>query len=151
MTAKHYDYFDFTTTQYFFVSEGQKNKILKSVVFTPLADNICNVGFGDWHNGDIDDAVISNNHDIVKIFNTIAKIMYDYSDKFPDQILFIDPVDGKRKQLYNRIFQRHYEDIDIRFEIIGIIHDIEAIKDIEEVYSLKKIYDKFKLKRKFVQ
>lgn len=146
MISESYDYVALDNkTEYFFASKSKKGGILKSVQFTPFEGNVWNIAFGDYNEGDLDDSIISNNHDIVKIFNTIAKIIYEYSDKFPSHILFINPVDDKRKQLYNHIFRRHYETIDIIFDITG------SINRKEEVYSPQKKYDTFKLKRKFVQ
>ena len=54
--------------------------------------------------------------------------------------------DEKRKKLYNHIFRRHYEDINLLFHITGIYLDSE-----KEDYSPQKNYDFFRLKRKFVK
>ncbi len=90
MITEPYDFIEYNhKTLFFFRSEGAKGNILKGVIFTPSGENLWNLAFGDWRKGDIDDAVISNNHDIVKTFNTIAKIVYPFSDEFPTRQILI--------------------------------------------------------------
>jgi hypothetical protein len=130
---------------YLFLSEGQQGKILKGIVFTPIGKNLWNLAFGDVIDNDINDSVISNNHDFIKLFGTIAKVTYAFSEQFPSRQIYIEPVDEKRKKLYNHIFRRHYEDIALVFHIKGIYQGVE------EDYSPEKFYDIFRLKRKFVK
>lgn len=132
-------------TEYYFQSEGPQGKIIKKVIFSPMDEDLWNLAFGDLHNGDIDDSIISNNNDIVKILATIVKIAYEFSAEFPTRSIHIKPVDKKRKQLYNNVFRRNFEIISQTFHIIGTSNDID------EGYSSEKFYDIFKLKRKFVQ
>jgi hypothetical protein len=144
MNKEAYNYIAFANkTYYYFESEGKQGKIPKVIIFTYLGKNYWNLAFGDWREGDIDDAVISNNHDIVKVFGTIAKVVYAFSDEFPTQHIRIKPVDEKRRRLYNTIFRRNYEVINLTFHIIGIN------KRKKEIYSPEKFYEYFELKRKF--
>lgn len=141
-----YDYFPSSNkTLYFFESEGSQGKIRKVIIFTYAGKNLWNLAFGDLKNGDIDDSVISNNHDIVKLISTIAKAVYEFSAEFPKRAIIIRPVDEKRKKLYNHVFRRNYEYINAIFHITGVSNGID------EDYSAKKFYDNFKLKRKFVK
>jgi hypothetical protein len=132
---------------YFFISEGSNGKIIKNVQFTPIKDkdNLWNLAFGDYNRGDIDDKVVSNNYDIVKVFNTIAKIVYEYSSEFPTRNIHVEPVDGKRKKLYNHIFRRHYEAINLIFDVVGTIGEEKM------AYSPNIVFDEFTLKRKFLK
>jgi hypothetical protein len=41
--------------------------------------------------GNINDSIISNNHDFVKLFGTIAKITYEFSAKNPRYQIYIRP------------------------------------------------------------
>ena len=146
MIKESYNFFDFNDkTEFFFASEGSQGKILKGIVFTYFKDNLWNLAFGDVHNGDIDDSVVSNNHDIVKLISTIAKVVYEFSSKHPLRQILIQPVDEKRKKLYNHVFRRNYNDINLVFYIRGLVEDIE------EDYLPEKFCDKLKLKRKFVK
>ena len=128
---------------YYFESEGKQGNISKIVTFTRLKNKFWNLGFGDLQGQQINDSVISNNHDVVKLISTVAKIAYDFSERFPRRNIEITPVDEKRKNLYNHIFRRHYEVIQINFHIIGIHNSVA------EDYSPEKNYDTFRLKRKF--
>ena len=69
-------------THYVFQSEGDNGKITKMVVFTNLGKRLWNLGFGDLDGFDIDDSVISNNNDIVKVIGTVTKIAYEFSERF---------------------------------------------------------------------
>lgn len=129
--------------QYFFESDGVQGKILKVVLFTHIKEDNWNLGFGDWHKGEIDDAIISNNQDLVKVIGTVAQIATDYLEIYPHRCLVIKPIDEKRKRLYNHVFRRHFKEIDTIFKIIGYINGIA------ENYSFEKNYDSFELKRKF--
>ena len=146
MITNAYDYINFEDkTQYLFVSDGQKGQIVKMVVFSPIKDDLWNLGFGDLQKGLIDGSVISNNYDVVRTISTVAKIAYEFSDEFPLRRIHIEPVDEKRKRLYNHVFRRHYDAIIADFQITGYVNEKE------EIYSPKKNYDIFELKRRFVQ
>ncbi len=130
-------------TLFIFESEGVNGKILKGIIYEPVGKNQWNLGFGDIINGEIDDSIVSNNHDILKVMQTIAKTIYEFLGEFPERTIVIKPVDERRRKLYNRIFQRHFEDMKPIFDISGFIEQVE------EVYSPKKYYDYFKISRKF--
>jgi hypothetical protein len=130
---------------YYFQSEGKQGKIDKIVTFSLLKNKYWNLAFGDLQGQRMNDSVVSNNHDIVKLISTVAKIAYDFSDRFPKRGIEITPVDEKRKRLYNHVFRRNYDDIDSNFHIIGLQNDVA------EKYSPEKSYDKFRLKRKFAE
>jgi hypothetical protein len=140
------EYYRFTDEQnhtlFSFESEGQQGKILKVVLFTLDDDNRWNLGFGDWHNGYVNDTIISNNHDVTKVIGTISRIVYTFFEEYPDRVIFIQPVDERRKRLYNIVFQRHILEIETDFEIMGFIGKKT------EMYSNKKNYDAFEIKLK---
>ena len=141
------EYYPYIPTQqntiFFFESIGNQGSIVKAVVFELTKTGKWNLGFGDL-GGDytIDDKIISNNQDVFKVISTVAKIVYTFIETYSDRIILIVPVDDKRKILYNRVFQRHFKDIDKQFEVIG------TIKEYDEPYTTGKIYDEFTLKFK---
>ena len=143
MIDKHYRFLGSKNyTRYFFESEGKQGKIVKIVQFTFYKDNRWNLGFGDWKRGNIDDTIVSNNHDAIMVIRTVAKITLDFIEKYPDRIVYIEPVDEKRKKLYNLVFQRHFVEIEPLFDVIGYISEDS------EAYSLEKNYDSFDIKLK---
>lgn len=130
-------------TWFAFQSEGVKGKIVKIVQFSLVNDGKWNLGFGDWNKGTVDDHVLTNNQDTMKVIRTIAKIVLDFFTEYPQITLVIEPVDEKRKRFYNLIFQRHYDDMKSQFNIIGLIEKRA------EIYSPQKFYDSFEIFRKF--
>jgi methyltransferase-like protein len=116
-----------------------KGKILKVIIFTLEEDGKWNLGFGDWENNNVDDKVMTNNQDVVKVIGTVAKVTYEFFDNYPNAIVVIKPVDEKRKKLYNIVFQRHYDAIKEDFHILTLKDDRI------EVYSPAQSYDSFEL------
>jgi hypothetical protein len=143
MVNKYYPFVGASNnTLYYFQSEGKQGKVIKVVQFALDNDSFWNLGFGDLQEGIVNDTVLTNNHDVAKVLGTIAKIIYMFFEQYPDEIVVIKPVDARRKQLYNTVFQRHFKDINDNFEILGIFgYKIEA-------YSTDKNYDSFILKLK---
>lgn len=126
-------------THYIFMSVGKKN-IMKIVFITPMRGNIWNLGFGDLgQDGFVDDTIKTNNQDALKVLRTVAKIAIDFLSVYPNYTLEINPVDEKRKRLYNGIFQRYFKEISVLFKIIGIF---EGKK---QKYTPLKNYDKFRI------
>jgi hypothetical protein len=130
-------------TQYAFESEGIQGKIIKIVKFSQLNNGYWNLGFGDWEDGNINDKVISNNQDAIKVIKTVAKVTIEFFKEYPKSIVVIDPVDEKRKKLYNIAFQRHYKEIEPIFNVIGFFEN-KKVK-----FSLGKDYDGFEISLKF--
>jgi hypothetical protein len=144
MIKDAYTYFPIGDNLFYgFWSEGVKGRILKVIVFTfERRKRKWNLAFGDWKNSDLDDKVMTNNQDVVRVIGTVAKVAYQFFDDYPNAVLVIDPVDDKRKKLYNIIFQRHFETIKQTFKIVGFI------KKRKQDYSPQHSYDKFELSLK---
>ena len=125
---------------FIFRSEGTKGAISKIIFFTRLEKkNEWNLAFGDLKDGDMDDSVISNNQDALKIMRTVAKATVEFFNTYPESILHIKPVDEKRRKLYNYLFQKNFEEIDSLFNIRGVIGKRSSS------YVPIKFYDSFKI------
>ncbi len=83
-------FFSFT-----FESIGPKGSITKFVQFSYISNKLWNLGFGDYSEGDWDDAVISDNNDMRKVLQTVVNIVHDFSEKYPNKKIYIEPVDKK--------------------------------------------------------
>ena len=127
-------------THYFFESVGAERNIWKIVQFSHVEKNIWNLGFGDLKaDGSVDGSVITNNQDTLKVIRTVAKIAIDFLAQYPDYSLEIEPVDEKRKRLYNNIFQKYAKDMDMYFDVLG------TFEGKREVYMPSKFYDIFRI------
>lgn len=123
---------------FIFRSEGSKGTINKLIIFTrEKRKNDWNLAFGDLKEDDIDDLVISNNQDAMKIIRTVAKATLEFLEIYPKSKIFINPVDEKRKKLYNHIFRRHFKEMHAIFKIVG------RIGKSKEVYKPTSFYDSF--------
>lgn len=106
--------------RYEFTSTGPKGEILKIVEFADLKF-AHNLAFGDEdHFGDFDDSTITDNGDMREVLQTIANIVHQFLETHPGRKIYIEPVDRKRKLLYNRIFQQKHEEIIEHFSIQGV-------------------------------
>lgn len=108
---------------YEFYSAGPRGKIRKGVFYTPLEENLFNLGFGDW-NGDlhnINDESRSNNGDRDLILATVAFTVMDFTDKFPKAGLFVAGSTPARTRLYQMGIAYNYLEIKDKFEIMGFI------------------------------
>jgi len=145
MIDDSYDYFSFNNrTQFIFKSIGVQGIVVKIIVFNRIdSNNRWNLGFGDLKGDKIDDTAFTDNHDVRKVISTIAQIIYAFSEAHPSRKIVISPVDERRNQFYNAVFQRHYADIILTFQIVGVTQNGQ------ETYSPEKIYESFELIRKF--
>ena len=144
MITDSYPYFATRNkTSFIFESTGKQGTIIKIIQFTLLDSGEWNLGFGDWNNGIIDDLTISNNHDLIRVIQTVAKATYVFFEEYPESVVIIKPVDERRKKLYNLVFQRHIQSIELAFNVMGIINDEK------EPFLSKKMYDNFEITLKF--
>ena len=144
MITDSYPYFAIkNNTSFIFESIGNQGTIIKIIQFTLLDSGEWNLGFGDWKNGIIDDLTISNNHDLIRVIQTVAKATYVFFEEYPESVVIIKPVDERRKRLYNLVFQRHIQSIELVFKVVGIIDDEK------ETFLSKKMYDNFEITLKF--
>ncbi len=137
---KKRDAYSFTAneeqTGFRFTSVGAKGEIVKIVLFSPYGDT-WNLAFGDETENSFDDSVVTGNDDLRKVMQTIANIVHDFTEKYPDRKIFIEPVDSRRKLLYNRIFQQKEEEVSRYFYLKGYLFK----ENIREDYMSTKIYD----------
>jgi hypothetical protein len=132
--------------QYRFISKGAEGDIVKIVAYDFWENNKWNLAFGDANadESDFDDKVISNNQDMRRVIQTIFATGLIFSDAYPDRRIYIEPVDRKRKLLYNRVFQ----DQQVAIEEFYTIHGLFILEDKEEKYDAHTLYDAFLLTKK---
>lgn len=109
---------------YNFYSEGPKGKIQKVIRFRHLNDlgkNVFNLAFGDFDeaNDKIDDRIISNNGDQLKIMHSVAEAIIDFLRSWPQAIVLIKGSTSSRTRLYQMRIAGFWTEISQQFEILG--------------------------------
>ena len=128
MNVEHYrykrskNYLDFE-----FYSDGPNGKIKKVVRFTPRnAGGITyfNIGFGDWNHVKrrIDDRAISNNRDRDKILGTVALMVLEFTEHFPDVWVYAQGNNSARTRLYQMGISKHWEAIEPLLQVFGYVN-----------------------------
>jgi hypothetical protein len=109
---------------YQFYSEGPKGRIKKVVRFTLQNSNgvsYFNLGFGDWNEqkNEIDDLVITNNHDRDKILATVATTVLEFTKHFPDAFIYATGSTPARTRLYQIGIVTYWTEIDQLLHVYG--------------------------------
>ncbi|HEY4286167.1 MAG TPA: hypothetical protein VGN00_03620 [Puia sp.] len=109
---------------YKFCSEGHRGKIAKVIRFQEFSDlgrNAFNLAFGDLDEArdKIDDKVISNNGDQLKIIHTVAQAIIDFFSSRPRAFVLIWGSSHSRTRLYQMRIARFWAEVSKQFEILG--------------------------------
>ena len=113
-----------TSMVYEFISEGGKGKISKIVIYSEThLHGFYNLGFGDKNEetGNIDDDIVTNNGDSLKVLATVASTLYSFTDKFPEAMVFATGNTNARTRLYRMGISNNIEEIQEDFEVFGLI------------------------------
>nr|WP_295921534.1 hypothetical protein [uncultured Dyadobacter sp.] len=111
---------------YEFVSFGNNGPVKKLVVHSSTnLHNFFNLGFGDKDEltGEIDDLVVTNNGDSLRVMATVASTIYLFTDEFPDAMIFAVGSTKSRTRLYRMGISNNLETINIDFEVYGLVGD----------------------------
>lgn len=109
---------------YDFYSEGPNGRIKKVVRFQhmpKISENVFNLAFGDLdeETGLIDDLVISNNNDRLKVLKTVAEAVADFIKFRPKAIILIKGSTLSRTRLYQMGMSFFWLEISQLYEIYG--------------------------------
>lgn len=112
-----------THTKYEFISQGPRGNIVKTVVYGKIEEDLYNLAFGDWNseNQRIDDTTRTNNGDRDKILATVAATALDFTNKFPDAVIYTEGSTPARTRLYQIAIANNFDEISENFEIEGYI------------------------------
>lgn len=128
MNLPRYEYLpseDFT--DYEFYSNGPNGQIKKIITFSIVQEYpflIYNLAFGDVdENGEINDAVTSNNEDRDKVLATVANSIHDFCSKHGNHLIFAQGSNTVRTRLYQMSISRNLEEISKDFDIKGLTGD----------------------------
>ncbi|WP_300596299.1 hypothetical protein [Niabella sp.] len=106
--------------------------IEKVVEFSPTAmPDIYNLGFGDLcPDGTMDDAVNSNNGDIIKVLATVIRIIRAFTQLRPHIKIMFAGSTPERQRLYQRILKMYHAEFVKEFIITGLIEDENLYKEL---------------------
>jgi hypothetical protein len=146
MNLNKYQLFTSDFIDYEFYSEGPKGSIKKIVTFTKAQDNpiIYNLAFGDadLNTGFINDEIITDNKDTLKVLATVASTIYSFCDKFGNHFIYARGSTPARTRLYQMEILKQLDEIRLYFNLYGVNDGI--------AYPFQKNinYDGFLIKRK---
>jgi hypothetical protein len=135
----------FDKDSYVFESIGPNGSIYKVVIFSEIENGKYNLGFGDYDllTNDIDDKIVSDNGDMVKVIATVVGIALKFLSENPMTYIYIKGSTTLRTQLYNIIINRNYDDLIQSYEIYG------SQNDISEVFQKNTPYESFLIRKLF--
>jgi uncharacterized protein DUF6934 len=129
MNIERYDYsVNEMLLDYEFESDGPKGKIKKLVSYVPQnVDGVTyfNLGFGDLNSetGKINDLSVSDNKDTEKILATIAATVLEFTEHFPDIMVYAKGSTPARTRLYQIGIASNWNAIDPLLRVFGFINE----------------------------
>jgi len=128
---------------FYFRSEGPQGIFYKLVLFESIPGEGCfNLALCVLQNNKWVDDIVTNNDDFVKTISTVARAVLEFFEVHPDAVLQIGADERRRLNVYNGIFRRRLNQIQVTFEVQGII---EGRK---EPYQPQKNYEGFEINLK---
>ena len=131
---------------YEFVSVGKKGHISKRIEYFPLDESklLFNLSFVDVDSvtGEISDRAVSNNGDSPKVLATVAATTIDFTDRYPDAVVYATGSTPARTRLYRMGIANNLQDIESYFEVYGLKNEEW------EFFKIGIDYEAFIIKRK---
>ena len=134
------------TMTFDFISEGPRGSIKKRVEYKQMEQNqIYNLAFGDVNEAtnEIDDKVISNNNDTIKVLTTVVSTVYRFTEKYPNATVYAEGSNAARTRLYRIGISNNLEELMEEFHVAGFLPNVGW-----RIYEKNKDYSAFFIKRK---
>ncbi|MCF0060317.1 hypothetical protein MUK70_13800 [Dyadobacter chenwenxiniae] len=125
MKLEKYELDQLDPFMYVFNSTGRQGRITMLVAFTPLGEDIFNLGFGVWHKESryADDSVETRNGDTDKILGTVAQIALDFLNAHPNASIYATGSCAKRTRKYQMGINKYMAELCERYVIKGLVTD----------------------------
>ena len=129
MNLDRYEYMmDETLLNFQFESLGPNGKVLKVIAFTPQNSNgvtYFNLAFGDWNEAQqkLDDLSVTNNNDREKALATVAAVVLEFLNNFPDMMVYAEGSTPSRTRLYQIGIASQYEEISSLLHVYGFVNN----------------------------
>lgn len=127
-----------------FCSKGPNGIIRKQVRFQPIdhASAIFNLVFGDQDStGKINDLIITDNKDGLKVLATVADTLYKFFENNPGCFVYAKGSTKARTRLYRMGVSNNLREIEKDFQIFGYINNAW------EPFEKNKDYDAFLVRK----
>jgi len=114
------------STVFEFTSIGIKGAVKKLVQYTEMnIENYYNLGFGDYdeNTGEINDEIITNNGDSLKVLATVVSTVYAFTAKYPKTYIYATGSNEVRTRLYRMGITNNLEEIKTDFYVYGLRQD----------------------------
>jgi hypothetical protein len=131
-----------------FISTGRYGDILKRIMFVQTPNPyVYNLAFGNVDEfDDIDDTAVSDNGDRNKILATLAKVIDQYTRKYPERRIYFRGSTKERTRLYRIAIGLNLEDLSETFEIYGEVDNEDGFVSFRKNMEINA----FLIKRKIV-
>jgi hypothetical protein len=109
-----------------FESIGIKGKVKKVVQYSEMSvKGFYNLGFGDFNEdtNEIDDEVVTNNGDGLKVLSTVVSTLYAFTGKYPEANIFATGSSEARTRLYRMGITNNLEELKQDFLVFGMRKD----------------------------
>ena len=130
-----------------FYSEGPKGVIKKVIEFqSTMQEGVFNLAFGDFNEEtkSIDDKIVTNNNDSIKVLATVASTVYAFIEKHPNAWIVATGSTEARTRLYRMGITNNLSEISEDFLVFGYNKEENWVKfevgeDYEAFLVTKKI------------
>lgn len=109
-----------------FESTGIKGKVKKVIQYSEMSvKGYYNLGFGDFNEetNDIDDKIVTNNGDGLKVLATVVSTLYAFTGKYPEANVFATGSNEARTRLYRMGISNNLEELKQDFLVYGMTKD----------------------------
>lgn len=114
-----------------FESVGIKGTVKKLVQYSEMSiSGFYNLGFGDFNEetNEIDDEIVTNNGDGLKVLSTVVSTLYAFTGKYPESNIFATGSNEARTRLYRMGITNNLEELKQDFLVFGMRKD-ETFED----------------------
>lgn len=106
-----------------FESIGLKGSVKKIAQYTEMSiEGYYNLGFGDLNEetGEVDDKIVTNNGDGLKVLSTVVSTVYAFTGKYPHAKVFATGSNEVRTRLYRMGISNNLEELKQDFLVYGL-------------------------------
>ncbi|HMR89569.1 MAG TPA: hypothetical protein PKD51_15520 [Saprospiraceae bacterium] len=108
-----------------FISVGKKGEIHKRVTFIELQYGFFNMGLGDLNpeTDEVDFYSVSDNGDRNAVLATVSEVIEAFFDLYPSHTIYFKGTSKSRTRLYQMAINHYYDELSVRFHILGELDD----------------------------